>query len=1084
MGYFKKLGLCAAIICILVLATLLLKMPQVQAENSPEVNQLIVFFRDVLLIDTSQCTVSGGPMAGPGYNNAPELGTRGICQGKVTLTFNSGGSVDSLFTFRGKFLVWCLVYYDIGNKDPIPYLKPPSGDPLEMAQSFLDRYETFTNDSSIADMKQLLSTVNNVQQTSRTEGNLKMNITIREGKPDFNWYYAFESEDFNLLSISFFTPPHIFTLSDQRYKYNMNSFANPPYEPMNSQNSETSDSAFSPEPFVNQDAPPFSGNANANLANTDFLALWLAAVAVPAVCGVAVQIQVNRKGKGSHFAVRQLMPRGNILKRIRGKLSVSKRVLALAFMFLLFFSLIGLESVRVVEANFMYPPLEKIYIRSDGSISPQTYSIRRAGDIYTLTGNIINEPLVIERDNIVINGAGFSLQKNTPAFGRQEAILLKGRSNVTINNFLVDGYDYGVFLSTSRNCVVTENTFSSNKFGIVLADKSANNFISGNSWLSGGGISLYTSANNILKNNSIDGSGPNFWIDCENVTSTSDYVNDVDESNTIKGNPVYYWTNQQNRTIPSNAGYVALINCSSITVQNLNLANNGQGVLLISTQNTQVISNNLTSNNEGIAIYNSPNNNFTANNLTSNTHGIVCFSTTNTFRNNRLENSTYDANFEDRFFDEFDRSNIVDGAPICYLQWQHDKTVPLDSGYVVLLSCQNITVQNLNITQRRQAMLLVGVTDSLITRNIIANSENGIIMKGSSNNRIIKNLIANNTDGIYLEASQLNEISGNKITFTAKFGVHIEDSSKNSITYNYIAHCRIGYTMNRGGGNIFSGNTVIYSKEKGMHIGESVNNIVSGNNIAWSRGYALTISGTVGNNSIHHNNFVNNAACDPHQGYPGANTLNQWDDGREGNFWADYQNRYPTGKETVALGIWDTPVVMNENNIDRFPLIAPVNMKYQATILQPATASYNASALPLAFFATGPVAWIGYSIDGTTNVTTNSETLLINLPYGVHTATVYAGNEGGICASETIRFETALNATIPTIQTTPSPLLSPALSPSPLSSSTLQPSPTETAPPQLPGDPPDLTLFYMTAASAIIFILAAVALFYFKRQGK
>jgi parallel beta-helix repeat protein len=1085
MGNLRKLELCTTLICILVIAAPLLKMPQVKAENSSEVNQLLVFFRDVLLIDTSRCRVSGGAMTGLGNDNSPELGTRGISQGKVTLTFDSGGLVDSLYTFRGKFLVWCLIYYDTGNKDPIPYLQAPSGDHLEMARGFLERYERFTNDSSIADMKQLLSTVNVVEPLSKTEGNLKMTITVRE-KPDFGWSYTFEDEDYTLLSISFFTPPHIFTLGDHRYSYNMNDSAIPLYEPMNaSSNVETANSSFLSEHSNTDEAALSSGNFNADLVNPSFAAFCIAFVAL-AIGETAILIQVKSKRSGSNFGIKHLLLKNNFPVRLKAKLWVKKKVLALAFTLLLLFSLeIGLESMKVVEANFMFPPLEKIYIKNDGSISPQTNSLSRVGDVYTLTGNIINNPLEVQRDNIVINGAGFYLQKNTPALGRQDAISLKDRSNVTVKNLDVNGYDYGVYLSNSSYCEVTEDSFSNNKFGIVLADKSTNNLILGNNWSSGGGISIYTSANNVFRNNSIDGSGPNFWIDCENVTTSSDYVNDVDESNKIRGNPVYYLINQQNQTIPSNAGYVALINCSGITVENLNLTNNGQGILLISTKNTQVIKNNLTSNNKGIAIYDSPNNIFNANNLTSNTYGIVCFSAPNTFRNNRLENNTYDANFEDRFFDEFDRSNIVDGKPICYLQWQNDKTVPVDSGYVVLLSCKNITAQNLNITNRRQAMLMVGVTDSLIIRNLITNNQAAIIMKGSSNNKIISNFIANNTDGVYLEASNLNEMSGNKITFNVNFGIHQEDSRNNHITYNYLAHCKTGFTTNRGGKNIFSGNTIIYTKEKGIHIGESVDNIVSGNNVAWSKGYALTISGTVGNNSIHHNNFVNNGG-DPHQAYPGANTQNQWDNGHEGNFWSDYQNRYPTGKQTAALDIWDTPVAINGNNIDRFPLTKPVNMKYQVTILQPASASSNASTCPVAFFATGPVAWIGYSIDGNANVTANGEIPFINVPVGVHTVRVYAGNKGETCASETIRFESTQNSTTPATQTTPSP--APSFQPSTPGSSSPLPPPTDIASTLSPNDGTENNLqfskiaVWITLGAAIIATVSVATLFLVKRR--
>lgn len=1024
------------LVCLLVLAAPFLEISPAKAEYSPEVSQLLVFFRNVLQINTARCTVSGGGLSGPGYDNSPELGIRGISQGKVTLTFDSGGSVDSLYEFRGKYLVWCLVYYDIGNSDPIPYIKQPSGDQLEMARSFLERYQTFTNDLTISKMNQMLNNLTNIEQVSKTDGNLKMTIMVREGKPDFEWSYTFEEEDYKLLSISFFSPSHIFTLGDQRYKYNMNSSAIPEYEPLYDKlKAEASSTSFSSQQSPSNAVT--SSNLRTDWVNPCSIA-FLFAVAASSILGSALVIRFKTKRTRGHFSLQHLPPSHSLSLRLE-KSSFKKKIPAILLMFLLLLSLeVGLQSIKFADANFMFAPLEKICITSDGSISPQSNSITRSGDVYTLNANITNYPLEVQRDNIVMEGAGFTLQKNTPALGRQDAVALKGRNNVTIRNLNIQGYDYGIFVSNSHNCNIIENKFSNNKYGIVLADRSSNNLISANNWFSGGGISIYTSPNNTLKNNSINGTGPNFWIDCENITSTSDFVNNVDESNTIKGKPICYWINQQNKAVPTNAGYVVLVNCTNTIVESLNLENNGQGVLLISTQNTQVNNNYITGNNKGLTIYNSTNNNFTSNNLTNNTYGIICHSRPNTFSNNILENNTYDANFEDRFFDEFDRSNIVDGKPICYMLWQHDKSVPLDSGYVVLLSCQNITVQNLNITQRKQGMYLAGLQDSLISRNIVTNNEAGIIMKGTSNNRILGNLVSNNTDGIYSEASQQNEISGNKIVFNNNIGIDLEDNNDTTIAYNYIAHCKNAITMNRGKGNLVHGNTLIYTRENGMRIGESTDNTITGNNIAWSKGYALTISGSVGNNSIYNNDFVNNAMSAQAQAYPGANSQNSWDNGQRGNYWSDYQERYPTAKEKTTAGIWDTPATMNANNIDRFPLTAPVNMKYQVTILQPASTSYDARSVTLATLTTGPASWSGYSLDGNTNVTIKSDTLLSGLSEGIHTITAYAGKEGGPCASETIRFEIGQNVTAPI---TPDPSITNSATPAPTGQPTNDQSP-------------------------------------------
>jgi len=57
-----------------------------------------------------------------------------------------------------------------------------------------------------------------------------------------------------------------------------------------------------------------------------------------------------------------------------------------------------------------------VEIKADGNVYPSDAPIRRNGDIYTLTGDIAAEKwgpsagISIEKDNIVLDGAGYTLQ--------------------------------------------------------------------------------------------------------------------------------------------------------------------------------------------------------------------------------------------------------------------------------------------------------------------------------------------------------------------------------------------------------------------------------------------------------------------------------------------------------------------------------------------------------------------------------------------------------------------------------------------------------------------------------------------------
>ncbi len=85
-------------------------------------------------------------------------------------------------------------------------------------------------------------------------------------------------------------------------------------------------------------------------------------------------------------------------------------------LFLLLVSTIVLAfNVQPVKSDYVWT--ETIYIQADGSIQPPTAPISSVDNVtYTLTDNIVgNVPvrssaITIQRDNIVVDGAGYTLQ--------------------------------------------------------------------------------------------------------------------------------------------------------------------------------------------------------------------------------------------------------------------------------------------------------------------------------------------------------------------------------------------------------------------------------------------------------------------------------------------------------------------------------------------------------------------------------------------------------------------------------------------------------------------------------------------------
>jgi hypothetical protein len=83
-----------------------------------------------------------------------------------------------------------------------------------------------------------------------------------------------------------------------------------------------------------------------------------------------------------------------------------------------------------------------VYIRADGSIDPPTAPISTLDNVtYTLTGDIFNSSIVIERDNIVLDGADYTVTGD----GTGNGIMLTSRSGVTVRNMAIRNFWGGIF---------------------------------------------------------------------------------------------------------------------------------------------------------------------------------------------------------------------------------------------------------------------------------------------------------------------------------------------------------------------------------------------------------------------------------------------------------------------------------------------------------------------------------------------------------------------------------------------------------------------------------------------------------------
>ncbi|MEJ2281602.1 MAG: NosD domain-containing protein [Candidatus Bathyarchaeota archaeon] len=231
-----------------------------------------------------------------------------------------------------------------------------------------------------------------------------------------------------------------------------------------------------------------------------------------------------------------------------------------------------------------------IYIRADGTIEG-TDKIQRIGDIYTLIDDI-NGSIVVERNNIVLDGSGFILQGTSNQPGGDWDFVnvnISSRKNVTIKDMAIKyaGHDT-MQVFDSYNCSILNTTIlitQGNYPTRIHLTNSSNNFISGNY----GQIYLEESDTNILVDNPasviLSKSLNNLIIGNRDIELNESSNNTISRNNSS----ISLKSMSNGNTISENTGFIGLWQCSNNSIT----GNNGD-ILVFESNNNTVAQNNVT----------------------------------------------------------------------------------------------------------------------------------------------------------------------------------------------------------------------------------------------------------------------------------------------------------------------------------------------------------------------------------------------------------------------------------------------------------------------------------------------------------
>jgi parallel beta-helix repeat protein len=235
---------------------------------------------------------------------------------------------------------------------------------------------------------------------------------------------------------------------------------------------------------------------------------------------------------------------------------------------------VAVKSIKPVEA------IGAINIRPDGSIDPPSANITSLDNVTYYSTDSNYDSILVMRDNIVIDGAGYTLEGPGSRSGGVEMF---GRTNITIRNVNIKGFDYGINVTECSYINLFRNNITMNKYCGIHIYNSDNIIVSANNMIENGfvqsacGISIgFLSSNNILTGN--------------NISANSDWG-------------------------------IQLCECSSSNISdNIISANKRWGIYLLDSTSNIFSGNNITANGEyGIVLGNSTYNNLHHNNFIDNT---------------------------------------------------------------------------------------------------------------------------------------------------------------------------------------------------------------------------------------------------------------------------------------------------------------------------------------------------------------------------------------------------------------------------------------------------------------------------------
>jgi hypothetical protein len=190
-----------------------------EVESQADPKKVLTFLSDVVNLDLSKYEIHLNSFYTTNLSEISLIGEVGYIQtsGRYDLDYldfenHENSLLHCSFNFAGRTLLSCKLYATSGS--PI-YTKTPPSNVADSAAAFMDKCEEFTGDKDIAIMRNMLADIDPSKDSSKIEGNLKLEVSSNGNTTLFHWKPTFNGVDYPGINVSF-KNGHFSSFADSR----------------------------------------------------------------------------------------------------------------------------------------------------------------------------------------------------------------------------------------------------------------------------------------------------------------------------------------------------------------------------------------------------------------------------------------------------------------------------------------------------------------------------------------------------------------------------------------------------------------------------------------------------------------------------------------------------------------------------------------------------------------------------------------------------------------------------------------------------------------------------------------------------